>query len=47
LPSRCTAPVTISAGVSTLVPELGGAAFVLIAPAALYEAKRGGRNRVK
>ena len=41
-------PVTISAGVSTIVPDLGGASFVLVADAdaALYEAKRSGRNRV-
>ena len=41
-------PVTISVGVSTITPDLGGASFVLVADAdaALYEAKRGGRNRV-
>ncbi|HEY6139535.1 MAG TPA: diguanylate cyclase [Thermoanaerobaculia bacterium] len=41
-------PVTISVGVSTITPDLGGASFVLVADAdaALYEAKRRGRNRV-
>src|SRR5204862_7623723 len=40
-------PVTISVGVSTTIPDLGGASFVLIAAAdaALCDAKRSGRNR--
>jgi diguanylate cyclase (GGDEF)-like protein len=48
-PSATERVVTISVGVSTIVPSTGTAADSLVkaADAELYRAKRGGRNRVK
>jgi diguanylate cyclase (GGDEF)-like protein len=46
-PWASRSPVTLSAGVATLLPDSDGGALVGAADRALYAAKRNGRNRVE